>query len=62
MKTTASVFKKIWMAIKRTAVDIWAFPSCPYCGGISTDPSVEPTPYDLGQVWNYAGEQSSQVE
>ena len=50
------------MAIKRTAVDIWAFPSCPYCGGISTDPSVEPTPYDLGQVWNYAGEQSSQVE
>jgi len=61
-KTTASVFKKIWMAIKRTAVDIWAFPSCPYCGGISPDPSVEPTPYDLGQAGNYAGEQSSQVE
>lgn len=61
-KTTASLFKKIWMAIKRTAVDIWAFPSCPHCGGVSSEPGTPSTPYNLGQAWNYAGEQSSQVE
>lgn len=59
-KMDAPFYKKAWLAIKRTAVDIWAFPSCPKCGGAKPNAPYEP--YDLKKAWYYAGDQSATVE
>lgn len=48
---------RLWTGVKRVAVDIYSFPSCPYCGGAGTG-----EPYDLNKAWDYSGDQSSDVD
>lgn len=53
-------FSRLWTGIKRTAVDVFSFPSCPYCGGY--DQYGNWTPYNMGDAWGYAGDQSAAVD